>query len=94
MAQFDGVHLKLTNRTLAAAAKGLSHPIDFLEKLVSTFGAERIAWGSNFPAAEGSLHELATTARDVLSSLPQPMQSMIFGGTVQRIYPALAGVSA
>jgi predicted TIM-barrel fold metal-dependent hydrolase len=94
MAQFDGVHLKLTNRTLAAAAKGLSHPIDFLEKLVSTFGAERIAWGSNFPAAEGSLHELATTARDVLSSLPQPMQAMIFGGTVQRIYPALAGVSA
>ncbi len=49
MAPFEGVHLKLTNRTLAAAAQGRSNPAAFLEKLVSTFGAERIAWGSNFP---------------------------------------------
>jgi len=94
MAQFEGVHLKLTNRTLAAAAQGQSNPKAFLEKLVSTFGAERIAWGSNFPAAEGSLSELLATARDVLSSLPKQQQAMIFGGTVERIYPALAGVAA
>lgn len=94
MASFKGVHLKLTNRTLAAAAKGHSTPAAFLEKLVNTFGAERIAWGSNFPAAEGSLSELVATARDVLSSLPEDQQAMIFGGTVQRIYPALAGVAA
>lgn len=94
MAQFKGVHLKLTNRTLAAAAQGHSTPAAFLEKLVATFGAERIAWGSNFPAAEGSLSELVATAREVLSSLPQAEQAMIFGGTVQRIYPALAGAAA
>ena len=94
MAQFGGVHLKLTNRTLAAAAQGLSTPAAFLEKLVSTFGAGRIAWGSNFPAAEGSLDGLVTTARDVLSSLPSDQQAMIFGGTVARIYPALRGVAA
>jgi predicted TIM-barrel fold metal-dependent hydrolase len=94
MAQFEGVHLKLTNRTLAAAAKGRSTPAAFLEKLVNIFGAERIAWGSNFPAAEGSLDELLTTARDVLSSLPSEQQAMIFGGTVERIYPALRGVVA
>jgi len=94
MAQFDGVHLKLTNRTLAAAAQGQSNPTAFLEKLVSTFGAERIAWGSNFPAAEGSLNELVATARDVLSSLPKQQQAMIFGGTVERLYPALTGVAA
>jgi len=94
MAQFEGVHLKLTNRTLAAAAQGQSNPKAFLEKLVSTFGAERIAWGSNFPAAEGSLSELLATARDVLSSLPKQQQAMIFGGTVERLYPALAGVAA
>jgi predicted TIM-barrel fold metal-dependent hydrolase len=94
MAQCDGVYLKLTNRTLAAAAQGLSTPAVFLEKLLATFGAERIAWGSNFPAAEGSLHELLVTAREVLSSLPSDQQAMIFGGTVERIYPALAGVAA
>jgi L-fuconolactonase len=93
MAPFEGVHLKLTNRTLAAA-QGRSNPTAFLEKLVSTFGAERIAWGSNFPAAEGSLDELVTTARDVLSRLSSEQQAMIFGGTVERIYPALRGVAA
>jgi predicted TIM-barrel fold metal-dependent hydrolase len=94
MARFDGVHLKLTNRTLAAAAQGRSTPAAFLEKLVAAFGAGRIAWGSNFPAAEGSLRELATAAREVLLSLPGDQQAMIFGGTVERIYPALAGASA
>jgi predicted TIM-barrel fold metal-dependent hydrolase len=94
MAHYKGVHLKLTNRTLAAAAQGRSNPTAFLEKLVSAFGAERIAWGSNFPAAEGSLDELVTTARDVLSGLPNDQQAMIFSGTVERIYPALRGVAA
>jgi predicted TIM-barrel fold metal-dependent hydrolase len=94
MAQFEGVYLKLTNRTLAAAAQGHSTPAAFLEKLVSTFGAGRIAWGSNFPAAEGSLNELLATAREVLSNLPKDQQAMIFGGTVERIYPALAAVAA
>jgi L-fuconolactonase len=93
MAEFEGVHLKLTNRTLAAAAQGHSNPTAFLERLVSTFGAERIAWGSNFPAAEGSLSELVATARDVLSGLSEDQQAMIFGGTVTRIYPALAGAT-
>jgi predicted TIM-barrel fold metal-dependent hydrolase len=94
MAQFEGVHLKLTNRTLAAAAQGLSTPTALLEKLVSTFGAERIAWGSNFPAAEGSLDELVTTAREMLSSLAKDEQAMILSGTVERIYPALRGLAA
>jgi predicted TIM-barrel fold metal-dependent hydrolase len=94
MAQFEGVYLKLTNRTLATAAQGHSTPAAFLEKLVNTFGAGRIAWGSNFPATEGSLSELAAAARDVLSSLSGDEQAMIFGGTVARIYPALAGVPA
>lgn len=94
MAKFPGVHLKLTNRTLAAAAQGKSTPAAFLERLVATFGAGRIAWGSNFPAAEGSLTELLATARDVLSGLPKDEQALIFGGSVARLYPALAGVAA
>jgi len=94
MAQFEGVHLKLTNRTLASAALGQSTPAAFLEKLVTSFGAERIAWGSNFPATEGSLGELLASARAALSSLSDDEQAMILGGSVARIYPALAGARA
>jgi predicted TIM-barrel fold metal-dependent hydrolase len=92
IATFPGVNLKLTNRTLAASAAGNSNPTAFLEKLVTVFGAERIAWGSNFPAATGALADLLATARSVLSVLPQAQQAMIFGGTAASIYPALSAV--
>jgi len=89
MAAYSGVYLKITNRTLAAAAKGGSNPAAFLKKIVDVFGAGRIAWGSNFPAAEGALSELLAQARAALSVLPEPEQSLIFGGTAKIIYPAL-----
>jgi L-fuconolactonase len=89
MAAFPGIYLKLTNRTLAAASAGKSQPAAFLEKLVGAFGPQRIAWGSNFPAAEGTLPELLATARSVLGALPEPERALIFGGTAEILYPAL-----
>ena len=94
IAAFPGVYLKLTNRTLAAAAAGKSQPAAFLEKLVTVFGANRIAWGSNFPAAEGTLPELLAIAREVLSVLPAAQQSLIFAETAEIVYPALAAVGS
>ena len=94
MAAFPGVYLKLTNRTLAASATGRSTPAAFLKKIVDVFGARRIAWGSNFPAAEGTLPELLATARTVLSSLPEAAQALILGGTAEIIYPALAAAKS
>ena len=89
MAQFPGVYLKLTNRTLAAATAGHSTPRAFLHKMIETFGARRIAWGSNFPAAEGSLTALLDTAREALAALSPADQAMIFSGTAAAIYPNL-----
>ncbi len=88
LAAFPGVHLKLTNRTLDTAAKGASTPAAFLEKLVAAYGAGRIAWGSNFPAAEGTLPELLGTASEALSFLPKADQELILGGTAEKFYPS------
>jgi L-fuconolactonase len=90
LASFPGVYLKLTNRTLSAAASGKSNPAAFLKQLVSAFGANRIAWGSNFPAAEGSLPQLLAIARDGLGLLPDADQAQIFAGTAAIVYPTLA----
>jgi len=90
MAAFPGVYLKLTNRTLTAATAGKSTPRDFLARVIETFGAGRIAWGSNFPAAEGALPSLVAAAHDALASLSSGDQAMIFSGTAATIYPALA----
>lgn len=86
MAAFPGVNLKLTHRALAAAEKGASVPAEFLADLVAAYGADRIAWGSNFPAAEGTPADLLAQARKAASGLAQADQELIFGGTSAAFY--------
>ncbi|WP_186114533.1 amidohydrolase [Burkholderia gladioli] len=90
LASHPGVFLKLTNRTIAEASRGASTPAAFFPRVLDAFGAHRIAWGSNFPAAEGSLPQLLAEARESLSMLPTDAQQAIFGGTARSVYPALA----
>ena len=52
--------------------------------------AQRIAWGSNYPASKGSLKEMADEARSALSCLSQSDQEWILAKTAQSLYPALA----
>lgn len=90
LARFPNVSLKLTLRNFEAAAKGESTVPDFLAHLLSTYGADRVAWGSNFPAAEKPLGELVERALDALARSSESDRDMIMGGTALRLYPALA----
>jgi len=90
LAPHQGVYLKLTNRTIAEAGRGASTPAAFFPRVLEAFGANRIAWGSNFPAAEGTLPQLLAEARESLSMLPADAQAVIFSGTAREVYPALA----
>ncbi|GAB5097749.1 amidohydrolase family protein [Caballeronia sp. HLA56] len=90
LAGHQGVFLKLTNRTIAEAARGASTPAAFFPRVLDAFGAHRIAWGSNFPAAEGSLPQLFADAKASLSMLPVDAQEAIFGSTALNVYPSLA----
>jgi predicted TIM-barrel fold metal-dependent hydrolase len=90
LARFPNVNLKLTLRNLDAAAKGESTVPKFLEQLLSTYGANRIAWGSNYPAAEKPLVELVERALAALAPLAAADRDMIMSGTALRLYPALA----
>jgi predicted TIM-barrel fold metal-dependent hydrolase len=89
MAAFPGVHLKLTNRTLASAAQGASDPKSFIEAVLAAFGADRVAWGSNFPAAEGSLAALLSEAQAALAALPEAQRELIFSGVAAKLYPSV-----
>jgi predicted TIM-barrel fold metal-dependent hydrolase len=93
LVNFKGVHLKLTNRTIAAAGEGVSTAATFIAHVVKAFGAERILWGSNFPAAEGALPDLLSQAKVAVAALPQGEQAMIFAGSARRLYPTLAATS-
>src|SRR5471032_1250050 len=89
LAAYPGVYLKLTNRTIATAGLGKSTPAAFIPVVVSAFGASRILWGSNFPAAEGSLSNLLAEARQGLAALPEPDRNLILGGSAKQLYPGL-----
>jgi L-fuconolactonase len=90
LAAYSNVFLKLTSRTIEQASSGSSTPEGFFPKLVATFGADRIAWGSNFPAHAGPMLHLLEDAKKSLSCLSDADRSYIFSETARRLYPALA----
>jgi L-fuconolactonase len=89
LAEYPGVHLKLTIRNLDGALEGKSTMSDFLDKVLSTYGANRVAWGSNFPAAGHKLSHLGDRAKTALAPLSEADRAMIFAGTAQKLFPGL-----
>ncbi|HWF13569.1 MAG TPA: amidohydrolase family protein [Candidatus Acidoferrales bacterium] len=91
LANYKNLYLKLTPRTAAEAQNGKATLATFFPLLVSKFGASRIAWGSNYPASEGTLSELLTVCQSALSVLSAEDHDWIFAKTALTLYPALAG---
>ncbi|MFI6549369.1 amidohydrolase family protein [Streptomyces prunicolor] len=89
LAVHPGLHLKLTHRNLERLREAGEQAGDFLGPVVEAFGAGRIAWGSNLPAAEQSLPELLALAEEILAGLPERDRREIFAGTARRLYPGL-----
>ena len=90
LAAHGNLYLKLTTLNVRASRKEKGSPETFFPLLVEKFGASRIAWGSNYPSAQGTLKEMVTEARSALEVLPEPDQEWIFARTAQSLYPALA----
>ena len=89
LARFRNFHLKITPVTFALARTGQSTPDSFFPKLVSVFGADRIAFGSNIPSSTGPLTKIIADARTCLARLSPAERAMIFAGTAKRLYPVL-----
>jgi L-fuconolactonase len=91
LADYKNMYLKLTPRTVAEAQTGKATHATFFPLLISKFGASRIAWGSNYPASEGTLPELLKVSQTALSVLPTEDRDWIFARTALTLYPVLAG---
>lgn len=90
LARFPNIYLKASPRTFHAVGQGRATSESFFDRLIGAFGANRIAWGSNYPASEGSLSELLGAARAALASVSEEDRSWIFARTAQILYPSLA----
>jgi L-fuconolactonase len=89
LAPFENIHFKLTPRTFVDDLKGEASAETFFPKLVAEFGAHRLAWGSNFPASEGTLGGNLDIAKRALSTLLDEDRAWIFAKTAQSLYPVL-----
>jgi predicted TIM-barrel fold metal-dependent hydrolase len=94
LARHPRLYLKLTHRNLERLQEvGEPAAAQFLDPVIGAFGADRIAWGSNCPAAEQSLSALLRLAQEVLATRPEAERAQILGGTARTLYPSLASES-
>ena len=89
LAKNPNIYLKLSIITVRECLKGLATPESFLGKVVKEFGSNRVAWGSNFPASDGTLLEMLEESKKALSFLKQEDVDHILGHTAVDLYPAL-----
>lgn len=90
LARHSNMFFKASPHVFAAAKSGKASAESFFRRAVAEFGAARICWGSNFPAAEGALASLYAEARACFAALSAEAQELIFAKTALSLYPALA----
>jgi L-fuconolactonase len=92
LAKYNQVYLKVSpNNWSPKKGWGKGAPETFFGKLIDTFGAERIAWGSNFPNSPGTMKEILGAAQQAFSFAKASDQDWIFGKTALELYPRLKG---
>ena len=89
IADIPNIFMKLTPRIFGDVKKDKASAETFFPRVVAAFGAQRMAWGSNFPTSPGTLAEILATAQAGLASLSADDQAWIFGKTAQKLYPTL-----
>ena len=89
LAKYKQVYLKITPINVTPKSWGKGTPKTFFGKMIDTFGAERIGWGSNFPNSVGTLKEILTAAQKAFSFAKSSDQDWIFGKTALALYPRL-----
>lgn len=89
LADFPNVYLKFTPSALKTIIKGKADTDTLMPKLAGVFGANRIAWGSNFPASPGSMGDIVAASREATRTLSDTDREWIFAKTAQTLYPVL-----
>src|SRR5258708_22467113 len=92
LARYDNLYLKLSTHNVRESHADKATPESFFARVVAEFGASRIAWGSNFPAPDGSPAALLAEAPSAAAPRPRASRDWIFFRTAQSLYPALASL--
>jgi L-fuconolactonase len=89
LAAVSNLYLKFTPVVLNRLKEYNADVHAFMGKLVREFGANRIAWGSNWPNSPGTLKQHVAAAQAALAGLSEADRDAILGWTALRLYRAL-----
>jgi predicted TIM-barrel fold metal-dependent hydrolase len=89
LARYENLHFKFTTHNVRESKEGQSTQAQFARQVVDSFGAHRIAWGSNFPASAGSLQDHLNEALEATAALTSTERDWIFSRTAHALYPRL-----
>jgi len=93
LSKYENLHFKFTTHNVRESKLGLSTQAQFARQVVDTFGAQRIAWGSNFPASPGSLQDHLNEALEAMNALSAVEREWIFSRTAHALYPRLGALN-
>jgi predicted TIM-barrel fold metal-dependent hydrolase len=89
LAEYPNLYLKFTLSGLKFMIKEKASTDTLTPKLVEVFGANRIAFGSNFPSTPGTLGEIVAKTKEACRTVSDEDRAWIFAKTAQALYPAL-----
>lgn len=90
LSRFPNLYLKITSVNFLSSGKGWEHPGPIIRKLASEFGADRLAWGSNYPASKGKLSEMVDMAKSAFGVLTAAEQAWVLQKTASHLYQRLS----
>ena len=89
LAALPNIYLKHSAHVLHGVKEGKASAETFFAKVIAEFGAQRIAWGSNYPTSKGTLSEHLALGRASLATVGEADREWIFRKTALELYPAL-----
>ena len=91
LATLGNLYCKVSSIVIDAASQDDAEPSQFIQKLVSEFGADHVMWGSDFCQTHDRTYvELVALAKDAFSCLSSEDQTWCFAGTAKSLWPSLA----
>jgi predicted TIM-barrel fold metal-dependent hydrolase len=82
LADLPAVHVKVSSHVLGP----LADPAAAVDLLAAHFGADRLAWGSDYPQTEGSYAEMVALARRAAGTLDDAGRADYLGRTARRLW--------
>ncbi len=87
LSRYPLVSTKVTGMNFAALRERGADPAKFMRQVVSAFGAERVMWGSNYPATHDRPYaDLVDEGRAVCIGLTRQEQEYVFGKTAGAVF--------